>query len=231
MNRKNIFMIALLFTITMGVPSGAQESSWKDEYYERYTHETFARYEPAQQRIDMKRIDYALLHAAIVYATNVERARQGVPPLKHSPALERAAWGHSIDMVKSNFFSHESPTPGRRTMVQRLAREGVVNARSAENIAYSFGIEYEAGRGVFSPQQNGGYFSYEYRGTPIENHTYLGLARAALKGWMNSPGHRKNILNPGYAYMGAGAAHYRNPGFHNMDNFKLTQNFSSIRGD
>ena len=221
--------IAALFAGAMHLDGAG--SSWKDEFYDRYTCETFAGYAPAQKRIDMNAIDYPLLHAAIFYETGRQRALNGLQPFKHSPALESAAKGHSDDMVRLNFFSHHSPVMGKGSLAQRLALVGVSNASSAENISYNFGIEYESGRGVFSPEQNGGYFSYEYRGKPIESHTYLGLARAALRGWMNSPGHRKNILNPVYVYLGVGAAHYTNLAFYNMDNFKLTQNFSSVRGN
>lgn len=217
--------------VLSGIAGAGGTSSWSDADYSKHTFETFASYGPALGRIDMKNIDYPLLHAAIFYETNRQRAANGLPAFGHSPALEKSAAGHSADMVGRNFFSHESPVRGKETLARRLALVGIKNAFSAENIALCFGIEYEAGKGVFSPDQNGGYFSYEYRGTPIENHTYIGLAKAALKGWMESPGHRKNILNGSYTYLGAGAAHYRNRSFHNMDNFKLTQNFSSVIGE
>ena len=107
---------------------------------------------------------------------------------------------------------------------------GINSGYRGENIAYTFGIEYKAGKGVYSPDQNGGYFSYKYKGKPIENHTYLGFAKAILTQWMNSPGHRANILNSDFTYLGTGASHYKNAGFYDMDNFKCTQNFGSTRG-
>lgn len=179
----------------------------------------------------MDSIDYPLLQAAIFYETNRERIKFNLSPFSHSPALEKAAAEHSWSMVRLNFFSHSSPVQGKRTLQDRLNGVGVVNSSSAENIADVFGIEYISGKAVYSPEQNKGYFSYTLKGRPIENHTYVGLARNALEGWMNSPGHRKNILNPRYAFLGVGAAHYKNPRFFNIDNFKLTQNFSSIKGN
>ncbi|MBN2536216.1 MAG: hypothetical protein JXB88_25265 [Spirochaetales bacterium] len=204
--------------------------TWSAKDYENYTYKTFAAMPEANSRIDFNNIDYPLLHAAIFFETNRQRDLQGKKAFAHSPALETAAKGHSDDMVKKNFFSHNSPVKGKETMKKRLELVGISNAYSGENIAYSFGIEYKAGKSVYSPEQNGGYFSYTFKGKPIENHTYLGFAKEVLNQWMNSPGHRANILNSKYTYLGAGASHYKNMNFYGMDNFKCTQNFSSVKG-
>ncbi|MBN1799440.1 MAG: CAP domain-containing protein [Spirochaetales bacterium] len=227
--RSAISVLVLCSCITINY--SGDDYSWTDADYEIYDFRSFPTQPAVNARIDMDNIDYPLLHAAIFYETNRQREKYGRQPFLHSPALERAAWGHSRDMVAYNFYSHTSPVKGKETMSKRLALVGIRNASSAENIAYTFGIEYEAGRSVYSPLQNGGYFSYELKGEPIKNHTYLGLAKEAVNMWMNSSGHRANILNPDYKYLGVGAAHYQDTGFFNMDNFKLTQNFASIKGE
>ncbi len=134
-------------------------------------------------------------------------------------------------MVRRDFFSHTSVIAGRRTVPMRLEAVGIRNAFSAENIALSFGIAYQSGRSVYLPEQNGGYFSYSHQGDPIENHTYVGAAAAVVDQWMNSPGHRANILNANYTFLGVGAAYFPSSDFHGMPMFKFTQNFSSIRGE
>jgi uncharacterized protein YkwD len=218
------YILSLLFTSVVYV------YTWTVEDYEKYNYKTFAELPEALARIDMSRIDYPLLHAAIFYETNRRRALNALPEFGHSPALEVAAKGHSDDMVKYGFFDHTSFVKGKETMQKRLALAGIVNAASAENIAESFGIEYSAGKTVYTPDQNGGYFSYSYKGKKIENHTYLGFAKAVLSQWMNSPGHRANILTRGYKYLGTGASHYVKKDFYDMDYFKCTQNFASIKG-
>jgi uncharacterized protein YkwD len=115
-------------------------------------------------------------------------------------------------------------------MSNRLSLAGISAGYRGENIALSFGIEYISGKSVYTPDQNGGYFSYTYKGMPIENHTYLGFASVLLEQWMDSPGHRRNILDSHFTYLGAGASHYQNSQFFNMDYFKCTQNFGSIKG-
>lgn len=234
MNRisfKSLFFTAALLSFFFSAELFSLEGfTWTDRDYEKYDYKTFALIEEANTRIDMKHIDYPLLQAAVFYETNRQRVLNKRPEFKHSPALERAAKGHSDDMVKYDFFSHESRVKGKRTMSDRLALVGISNCYSGENIAYTFGIEYKAGKSVYSPVQNGGYFSYTYKGKPIKNHTYLGLAGEVVNNWMNSPGHKANILNKNFIYLGAGAAHYNDKDFYNMDNFKFTQNFASIKG-
>jgi uncharacterized protein YkwD len=221
-----VFMILFSAAVCAAEPAG----NWSYGDYDDYNYETFSNYGPARQRINFDNIDYPLLHAAVFYETNRMRAANGLSVFKHSPALERAAFGHSRDMVEHDFFSHYSPLSGKRDLQDRLALVGIRNTYMAENIAYTFGIEYEAGRGVYNPAQNGGYFSYSYKGDPILNHSYLGLASEVVTQWMNSPGHRRNILNRNYIFLGAGAAHYSERDFYHMDQFKFTQNFAAERG-
>jgi hypothetical protein len=59
----------------------------------------------------------------------------------------------------------------------------------------------------------------------------LSLAREVVQQWMASEGHRKNILNPVYRYLGCGAELYKDPSFYGMARFKITQYFSSRPGD
>ena len=211
--------------------ASAASGAWVAEDYKKYDSLQFKELPAAKQRIAMDNIDYPLLHAAIFYQSNQQRAAHGLEHFAHSPALERAAKRHSDDMTAYDFFDHRSPVQGRETMRKRLQMEGVSGGSSAENIAISFGIEYEAKRPVATPDTNGGYFSYQVRGEPIENHTYLGLATAVVKQWMDSEGHRRNLLNPDYSFMGAGSSHYNDADFHDIDKFKSTQNFSSISGE
>jgi uncharacterized protein YkwD len=128
-------------------------------------------------------------------------------------------------MREHGFFSHTSPVRGRETVGDRVGEAGFRGSGYGENIAISFGLEYEAGRGVFNPEQNDGYFSYEYRGDPILAHTYLSAAREVVSDWMDSPGHRANILRRQFRYLGVGAAHFKDERFYGMDKFYFTQNF------
>ena len=194
--------------------------------YKDYNYKSFAESRYAKIRFDIDSIDYHLLSMALFYETNRHRVLNGLPIFKHLDILDKSAFGHSRDMVEYNFFSHTSVISEKRSLSMRLREVGLNSCCWAENIAISFGIEYKSGRAVYSPMQNGGYFSYQYRGKPIKNHTYLGVAVEVLKQWMNSAGHKRNILNPSFEYLGSGGYLFLKKSFHNMLQIKFTQNFS-----
>lgn len=206
-------------------------SQWAVSLYSKYTPEKFRSFPPANQRIDFSKIDYPLLNAAVFYETNRRRREMELPDFQFSLALEKAAMDHSKDMVKLDFYSHTSPVAGRENPKVRLNQVGINNAFTAENINIGFGIAYEGGRPVYTPDQNQGkYFSYDLNGVPLPPQTYNSLARSVVDSWMNSPGHRRNILSPDLKFMGIGSAHYRDAKFFQMDKFKVTQNFASEPG-
>ncbi len=107
---------------------------------------------------------------------NRARAEHGLASLRSAGALERAAAAHSRDMVRRDFFSHESP--GGSTPQQRIDRTGYLNgARSwaiGETIAWG----------------TGGY------ATPS----------SIVRGWLHSPGHRAILLDGRYHDLGIGVA-------------------------
>jgi len=153
-------------------------------------------------------------------------------PFIHAQSLEEAAFMHARDMVRLNFFSHTNPhEPTKRTLSQRLAMYGVQQGYRAENISEMFGIRYVQGNSLVPPDTTGGEFRDFETGKPIPKHTYFSFARALLNGWMDSPGHRANILNNQLIYMGCGARHYRDKSFYGMDQFKAVQNFASVVPD
>ncbi len=220
----------LLLLITTSKIYATDSLKWDYSKYKDYDYKSFFDSRYARQKIKFDDIDYPLLHAAIFYETNRQRVLSALSPFIHSLSLEKAAHEHSIDMVAYNFFSHTSVIKGKETMSKRLAKVGIKNAYTAENIANFSAIEYQLGKSVFAPSQNGGYFSYTYRGEPIGNRTYMSAAKAVLKQWMGSPMHRKNILNKKFKYLGVGAAYFEEENFYNMPYFKVTQNFASVRG-
>ncbi len=105
---------------------------------------------------------------------NQLRVRAGLAPLRLHPALSRAALRHSQEMLTLGYFSHQSPTPGRSSVGDRISAEGVRPRRYAENI---FGCE-----GVSAAE----------------------VPRRAVEEWMQSPGHRRNILDPTFTHTGLG---------------------------
>jgi uncharacterized protein YkwD len=107
---------------------------------------------------------------------NAERSRRGLPRLRLNEKLSTAADRHSRDMVARNFFSHDSPSGA--SFVDRVRRTGYL--RSARS--WSLGENLAWGSGG--------------RGTPEQ----------IVRAWMNSPGHRANVLTGRYREVGIGVA-------------------------
>lgn len=64
---------------------------------------------------------------------NAERARAGAPPLSMDPRLVEVARLKSQEMIRLNYFGHESPTYG--TPFAMLQRFGISYRAAAENLA------------------------------------------------------------------------------------------------
>jgi uncharacterized protein YkwD len=114
------------------------------------------------------------VEAAVVEMTNDIRRRNGLPVLLQDGICRDAARGHSADMLNRNYFSHTDP-------------EGcALKERLPANLATrQWGENIWTGSG-YDPRQ--------------VHH----LAQMIMVGWMNSPGHRENILAPGYTHLGVG---------------------------
>jgi uncharacterized protein YkwD len=116
------------------------------------------------------------LARATLCLLNEERGRRGLPRLRLNNRLSDAAERHSRDMVRRNYFSHDSLSG--HSFVDRIRRTGYLrSARSwsvGENLAWGSGS----------------------RGTP----------RSILSAWMASPGHRANILTRRFREIGIGVA-------------------------
>lgn len=113
----------------------------------------------------------------VVALTNAVRAERGLPPLQPLACLDAAAAGHSQEMLDLDYFSHTSPTPGRAAVSHRIVAAGGTWRACAENIYMSSGM-------------------------PLESS-----ARAAVDGWVESPGHFQNMINPSYTHIGVGIAY------------------------
>jgi len=199
--KTRLLLIALLASCSVFCQEDVELdiNEWNNDFYEKYTIGEFIKLDIIHQRIDTENIDYKLFNAAIFYYTNIQRVKNNRLPFQHSIALEKAAFEHSKDMVLRNFFSHTSPIKGKKSMSDRLSIVGVNNGYRAENIAINFD----------------------------KSPTYSSLALKLVEQWMTSKGHRENILNEKYNYLGCGVYYYVDEDWGESYHFKSTQNFFS----
>ncbi|MGH2968187.1 MAG: CAP domain-containing protein, partial [Solirubrobacteraceae bacterium] len=104
------------------------------------------------------------------------RLDRGLPEIGARPELELAAQRHARDMVRRRYFSHV--TPGGRTMTARLRTAGYVG----DTVSWAAGEVLAWGSGK--------------RSTPA----------AAVAAWMDSPAHRRVLLDRRYRDVGIGVA-------------------------
>jgi uncharacterized protein YkwD len=114
------------------------------------------------------------VRAAILCLHNQIRAQRGLPLLKENAKLRGAAVEHSSDMVSRGFFEHT--TPNGVTMVQRIRAARYTSPR----FGWALGENLAWGTGS------------------------LATPRAIMKAWMESPGHRANVVKRAYREIGIG---------------------------
>lgn len=122
--------------------------------------------------------DLAALRQEAIDLVNAARAEVGLPALGPSERLDRLAQDHAADMLERGYYDHVTPE-GDSPFDRFLAAGGSGWALSGENIA--------ACEGCTSPPD----------GTRV---------RAFHGGWMQSPGHRDNVLSGGFDSFGFGIA-------------------------
>ena len=88
----------------------------------------------------------ALVRAAVLCLHNAERRARGLPLLRENAKLRRAAQGHSDDMVRNDYFDHDSRSGA--DMAARILATGYARNRGwslGENIAWGTGKLATAG--------------------------------------------------------------------------------------
>ncbi|WP_319546092.1 CAP domain-containing protein [Ruegeria conchae] len=133
---------------------------------------------------------------------NQERTSRGLDPLELERNLNESSEDHSTWMLDTDRFSHTGQ--GGSSATQRMQAAGFDLSgswRTGENIAWQ-----------------------SERGAPGISDDVAQLHQNL----MNSPGHRANILNPDFKYIGIGIEEGDMQGF---DAVMVTQNFAATQGE
>lgn len=107
--------------------------------------------------------DIPAAEAVIIEMTNGYRSRQRLAPVAQSPALRAAAKAYADLLARTGTLSH---TAGGTTLTDRVANAGYNYCEVSENLSAS----------------------HDTRGFETRQ-----FARTTVEGWINSPGHRRNI--------------------------------------
>jgi uncharacterized protein YkwD len=115
------------------------------------------------------------INQATLCLLNAERAANGLGALTENASLSRASLAFSQQMVDQSFFAHEAPDG--TDLVARLTAVGYLGNTGGD---WSVGENIAWAQGALSTPRN------------------------VMQAWMNSTGHRENILNADYAEIGLG---------------------------
>jgi uncharacterized protein YkwD len=144
---------------------------WRNRHHvkhRRHSHRaTPASFDCANANLTPTADNLTEVRAATLCLIDRERLAHGERPLQLNGRLEQAAQGHTKDMVSEDYFSHYGPSG-----------EGPASRMKAAGYIYSSNIGYEVGENIA--------WGTQYMATPS----------AIVEAWMQSPGHRENILDP-----------------------------------
>lgn len=127
--------------------------------------------------------------------TNEERVKYGLQPLIWNDKLADVARNHSLDMVQRNFFDHDNPD-GQGPTGRYIEMWGSVPTKYLAGGYYTEGVAENIGMMPIGwIEDNGRVFD-----TPSS------VASHQVESWMESPGHRENILESTYSQLGVGVA-------------------------
>jgi uncharacterized protein YkwD len=134
------------------------------------------------------------VESRILELVNAERRNHGLGPVQLDTALRAIARDHDDDMLARGFFSHVNPSgEGPADRIERQHRSLI--GITGENI-------------------------WESSGEYASQHS--DLAAEIMKAWMNSPGHRENILRKEFTHLGAGVCTAGRE-------IRATQDFASVQ--
>lgn len=152
---------------------------------------------------DLRPPSLSHLGAEVHADANAARRRASRRPLDWDRSLAAVAERHSRDMARRGYFDHVAPEgsdpqePARRGGVacRRELGEGRARVGVSENLYVTtrYAQRWERRRGRSRE------VSYDWLTAPE-------IAEAAVRSWMESPGHRRNLLDPYARAHGIGLA-------------------------
>lgn len=176
----------------------------------------------AETIVPAGRINQTLLDNAIRAEVNFHRCRAGLPRLGDAGnGLANQAQKHSIWMARTQQLTHRSTVAGSATLRQRVRKAGLKFRTGSENIGMVHRYQIDNRRFKIVSASSCQFATQTGKALPA--HSYASLARHAVNLWMESPGHRKNILDKRVTKMSSAVAF--DPKAQYCGRFWLTQNF------
>ncbi len=131
---------------------------------------------------------------------NVVRRSKGLAPLERDKRIERIARAHSRDMGERGYFDHVNLDGRNATQRARAASYACVPDLENPTLV---GI----GENLYAGFRYSSYRLRYYRDEIVAEFEWrdeAAFAREAIRAWLDSKGHRRNLLHPDYRLHGIG---------------------------
>ena len=195
---------ALLILLPATVVSGFATSapSWQE-----LPPEKFEALPAVRARIDFANFNHDLMAAAIFHETNRVRQKMGLRQFRHLTQLDAAADTQAAVGAAMIDMSHHNPLHSLAWVSDRVAAVGLEPRTVAENIALTPALDAgSAGSAVSTRVDGDRRVAYDpHTGRDFRPLSYAEFAALVVLQWMESPGHRANLLNPELRCLGCSA--------------------------
>lgn len=155
-----------------------------------------------EKTLSSSTLNQVLLDTVILAQVNYYRCKHGRSKLAAASGLRRQASKHSIWMAKTGKLSHKATNGASRTLTQRLKASGLRFKTGAENIGVVRLYNIDGRRFLIRSASKCQFTTQS--GQTLGRHSYRSLAQLAVKEWIESPSHRKNIMLRKATHMGSG---------------------------
>ncbi len=217
--KREVFLLAVAL-LAAGVAGRLEADPWIE-----LAPAEFALRPELQERIVLANLDRELMARAIFHETNRVRARMRLSALKPLADLDRAADFQASIGALMHLVSHDNPMPDLATLKLRVERAGLKIKTAAENLAASTILEGGTGPRSVIVQRVAGREVFLDPDTrqEVKPRTYAGMAESLVQQWLNSPGHRANLVSQEMEYLGVSVRPRKTAG--GMDSLYAVQVF------
>ena len=166
------------------------------------------RHIPIDTQSEVRRLERAI-HAEV----NQVRSGLGLQTMRYDRKLAQIARKHSKDMAQNHYFDHVSPngkTFEDRYQAGRYRCSVPIDAQSYALGAENLFVGHRAAAFIEHP---------DGRREEVQLLSVDTIAKQVVQGWMNSPGHRANLVRPIWLNEGIGVF------LHSSGELYVTQNF------
>lgn len=150
------------------------------------------------QKPDQPQIRVPDLERRVHDLINKERAEKKAGNLQFDRRLADIARAHSGDMAKRKFFNHKNPD-GKDATARGAAEGYICRKMYAGYFTQGLAENIYQGSLYSSIRITGNRRSYDW-------YSLDEIAEEVVEGWMDSPGHRRNVLEKTYEKQGIGIA-------------------------